>query len=329
MNGNSQQLATTSERLERFVVPTYLCGIGGKAKAVLPRLDALYQRHYGGSRPEVLPFSLFDFDEAEGAATVDGQTHTTAAYLKALPKKPLLDVARRLRRNNAKAIEACEPFRSYVHLPGVRAVDAPGLNLFVQGANLAWRLVHESHVLPELTAKLRHLNPAPNTLECLGRDGIAVASRSVIWVIAGGASTTGPSGLIPILCELKRLKPANTSLFAIVFAPRSYREKTSQRQVKGKAIYRATMTQLLTLFDGDQSFDQPYGLDGYRIQLDEPPFDQLLLVDGSFAGGRRDFDGDELAELIALLLFKCTVGPLGEKLLSLIGDLNRTPEGIQ
>jgi hypothetical protein len=99
--------------------------------------------------------------------------------------------------------------------------------------------------------------------------------------------------------------------------------------VKGKAIYRATMTQVLKLFDGEECFDQPYGVDGYRIQLDAPPFDQLFLVDGSFAGGRRDFESDELADLIALLIFRCTVGPLGEKLLSITGDLNRVTEGIQ
>lgn len=258
MNDNGPQLDISSVIVSRFVLPTYVCGIGGKAKQVLPRVEGLYQQHYNGPRLEVLPFTIFDFDEAHGEATVDGVTYTTESYLKVFPKKPLLDVARKIRRNNPRVLAACAKFQPYVHFPGVRAVDAPGLNLFVQGGNLAWRLLHESDVLPELTAKLRYLNPAPNTLERLTREGIAVANRSVIWVIAGGGSTTGPTGLIPILCELKRHAPANTSVFAVVFAPRSYREKTSQRQVKGKAIYRATMTQLLALFDGEQGFDHQH-----------------------------------------------------------------------
>ncbi len=52
-------------------------------------------------------------------------------------------------------------------------------------------------------------------------------------------------------------------------------------------IYRATMPRLLALFDGEQGFDQPYGVDGYCIQLDEPPFDRPFQVAGSFVSDCR------------------------------------------
>jgi hypothetical protein len=216
-------------------------------------------------------------------------------------------------------------FKPYVALEQVRAVDAPGLNLFVQSGNLAWRLVWEQHVLPELKARLQHLHPAPHTQGALARQGLAVSSRSVIWVVAGGGSTTGPTGLIPMLCEIQRLKPPQTNLFALVFTPDAYRDKTTQHRIKGRAIFRATMEQLLAIYDGED-FDQPYGTDGYRISLHEEPFDQLFLVDGSLMGGRTELGADALADLVALFLFKIAVGSIGERLLSIIGNLNPTTQ---
>ncbi len=64
MNEIHEQTQTGSVLTNQFVVPSYPCGIGGMPKRVLPRLDALLRQHYGGARPEVLPFTLFDFDEA-------------------------------------------------------------------------------------------------------------------------------------------------------------------------------------------------------------------------------------------------------------------------
>jgi len=315
-------LPDRQEGKPRFVIPSAYFGLGGYSKPVFPRLDALFQGHYSFRLP-CLPLTIFDFDEAPAEVTVDGQSFSTQPYLKSLPKKVLLDVTRKLRRHDTKVVAFMERFRPYVALQHVHAVDAPGLNLFMQGGNLVWRLVWETHVLPEIKAQLHHLHPAPHTREELERRGMAVSNRSVIWVIAGGGSTTGPTGLIPMLCELKRLKPPQTNLFAVVFTPRSYRDKTQQHRVKGRAIFRATMEQLLAIYDG-REFDQPYGTDGYRISLNEEPFDQLFLVDGSLSGGRTELKSDELADLVALFLFKLTVGSIGEQFLSIIGNLNPT-----
>jgi hypothetical protein len=300
----------------RFVMPSLYVGLGGYAKAVLPRLDAHFNRHYG-RRPDCLSLTIFDFDEAQ--AEVSG--FSTQGYLRALPKKPLLDFARKIRGQHTPTHAFLQRFRPYVDLAHVHAVEAPGLNLFVQSGNLAWRLVWEHHVLPDLTSKLQQLHPAPNAQGQMERQGLVASPRSAIWVIAGGGSTTGPTGLIPMLCELKRLKPPQTNLFAVVFTPDAYRDKTTQHQVKGRAIFRATLTQLLAIYDG-QEFDQPYGANGHRITLHEAPFDQLFLVDGSLMGGRSNLTTDELAELVALFLSQVAVGPVGERLLGLIGNLN-------
>jgi hypothetical protein len=265
--------------------------------------------------------TIFDFDEALAEVTVENQTFSIQPYLKSLPKKTLLDVARRLRRKNPATSALMKRFEPYVAIDQVRAVEAPGLNLYVQSGNLAWRLVWETHVLPEIRTRLQYLHPAPHEQEQLLRQGLAVSHRSVIWVVAGGASTTGPTGLIPLLCELKRLKPPQSTLFAVIFTPPSYRDKTTQHQLKGRAIFRATMEQLLAIYDG-QDFTQPYGTNGYRISLNEEPFDQLFLVDGSLMGGRKELGTDALADLVALFLFRIAVGPVGERLLGIIGNLN-------
>jgi len=311
---------TPGEGTLRLVMPSAYIGLGGYAKAVFPRLDARLQQHYGG-RPACLPMSIFDFDETQAEVTIDGQGFSTQPYLRALPKKFLLDFARRLQGKQQQTRALQERFEPYVDFAHVHAVDAPGLNLFVQSGNLAWRLVWEQHVLPDLTSKLQQLHPAPHAQGHLARQGLVASPRSAIWVIAGGGSTTGPTGLIPMLCELKRRKPPQTNLFAVVFTPYAYRDKTTQHQVKGRAIFRATMTQLLAIYDG-QEFDQPYGSNGHRIALHEAPFDQLFLVDGSLMGGRTALNTDDMAELVALFLFKVAVGPIGERLLGLIGDLN-------
>jgi hypothetical protein len=311
--------------MTQLVIPSLYIGLGGWPKSIFPRLDAHFYGHYG-SCPDCLPRVIFDFDDASGEVTVGGKTFSTHPYLKALPKKPLVDFARKLRRKDKEAIAFLERFSPYVALEHLRAIETPGLNLHVQNGNFAWRLVWETHVLPELITKLQHLHVPPHDQAQLARQGLAVSNRSVIWVIAGGGSTTGPTGLIPVLCELKRRKPPQTSLFALVLTPRAYRDKDHRHQIKGRAIFRATLQQLLAIYGG-QVFDQPYGLDGYRITLSEEPFDQLFLVDGSLSGGRTDLKATELADLLALLLFKLAVGPVGEKLLgTTMGNLNSEPQ---
>lgn len=316
-NGSTPE--TSREDTLQLVMPTAYIGIGGYAKAVLPRLDARLHQHYG-CQPACLPMALFDFDPAQAEITRDGQAFSTQPYLRALPKKPLLDFARKIRRHDHKTLAFLERFAPFVALAQVQAIEAPGLNLFVQSGNLAWRLVWEQ-VLPDLTRALQQLHPAPHAQGQLAHQGLVASPHSAIWVIAGGGSTTGPTGLIPMLCELQRLKPPETSLFAVLFTPDAYRDKTTQHQVKGRAIFCATMTQLLAIYEG-QEFDQPYGLNGHRIALHEVPFDQLFLVDGSLMGGRTVLTPDALADLVALFLFTVAVGPIGERLLSLIGNLN-------
>lgn len=307
---------------ERFVLPSAYVGLGGQPKGIFPRLDGLVQRHYGGFRPLCLPMVLFDFDPAAAEINIDGMSYSVEPYLKRLPKKILLDYYRKIRRKNKAALDTLENFSGYVRLDDVRAVDAPGLNLFVQGGNLAWRLVWEPYVEPELSRMLREIQPTPQDQAALERKGIQLSRRSAIWVIAGGGTTTGPTGLIPMLCALKARKPAQTSLFGIVFTPPCYRDKTAHHRRKGKAIFRATMEQLLAIFDG-QEFKQPYSPDGHLISLNEEPFDQLFLVDGTLGGGQHELKTEELNELVAFFLYKMAVGPVGERLLgSVMGNLN-------
>jgi hypothetical protein len=324
---NGQAHAAPQEALPRFVLPSAYVGLGGYAKAVFPYLDAFLQQHYGGERLPCLPRVLFDFDPAPAEVSLDGTVYSIESYFKRLPKKVLLDYYRKLRRKKTAEVEALRCFAGYVRLEDVRATDAPGLNLFMQGANLAWRLVWQQYVEPELKRVLQGLHPDPQTRSALERQGIKVSPRSTIWVIAGGGSTTGPSGLIPALCALKARKPPQTNLFAIVFTPPCYRDKTTHHRRKGQAIFRATMEQLLAIFGG-QEFDQPYSTDGYRISLHEEPFDQLFLVDGTMGGGLRELPNEELAQLVALFLSKLAVGPVGERILgTIIGNLNPDVQG--
>lgn len=322
-NFNEGQVhAVRQEVWQRFVLPSAYVGLGGHPKAIFPRLDALLQQHYEGFRPPCLPMALFDFDPAPAEVLLDGTTYSIEPYFRLLPKKVLLDYYRKLRSKKEDAVKALQCFAGYVRLEDVRAIDAPGLNQFMQGANLVWRLVWQRYVEPELTRVLHHLHPAPQMQSALERQGIQVSKRSAIWVVAGGGTTTGPTGLIPMLCALKARKPPQTGLFAIVFTPPCYRDKTIHHRRKGQAIFRATMEQLLAIFNG-QEFDQPYSTDGYRISLNEEPFDQLFLVDGTLSGGLQELQTEELAELVALFLYKLAVGPVGERLLgTIMGNLN-------
>jgi len=317
----SQNNVNTTETIKtsRFVMPTAYIGIGGYPKAVFPTLDRLFHEHYG-FRPGPLQLAIFDFDEAKSESSVNGKKYSIEPYLVPLPKKVLKDVAKKLRRKAELSwIKNLEP---YVALDHVRYAEAPGLNLFVQSGNLAWRLVWESHVLPELKIKLKGLHPVPSELNELERQGFKVSNRSCIWVIAGGGSTTGPTGLIPIVAELKRSKPPETNLFVIVFTPNSYRDKTDAHRTRGRAIFMATMESFIELFNG-RVFDQPYNPSGsYKITLEEDPCDQLFLVDGSLSGGRTELKTEELGELVATYLFKFATGPVGEHQLGIIGNLN-------
>lgn len=302
-----------------FVMPSIYIGIGGYSKAVFPVLDRLFHEHYG-SRPGPLQMAIFDFDEAKAESSADGKKYSIEPYLVSLPKKILKDVAKKLRRKaDLPWIKNLEP---YVALEHVRYAEAPGLNLFPQSGNLAWRLLWQSHVLPELKIKLKGLHPVPQELNELERQGFKVSNRSCIWVAAGGASTTGPTGLIPIVAELKRSKPPETNLFVILFTPNAYRDKSEGHRTRGRAIFMATMESLLSLFNG-RVFDQPYNLSGnYKITLEEDPCDQLFLIDGSLCGGRTELKTEELGDLVAHYLFKFASGPVGEHQLGIIGNLN-------
>lgn len=307
------------ETTKYFVMPTVYIGIGGYSKAVFPTLDKLINEHYG-FRPGPLQMAIFDFDEAKAESSANGKKYSIERYLVSLPKKILRDVARKLRRK--ASIPWSKTLEPYVSLEHVRYAEAPGLNLFPQSGNLAWRLLWESHVLPELKIKLKGLHPVPQELDQLERQGFKVSNRSCIWVIAGGGSTTGPTGLIPIVSELKRNKPPETNLFVIVFTPNSYRDKTDAHRTRGRAIFMATMESLIELFNG-RVFDQPYNPSGsYKITLEEDPCDQLFLVDGSLSGGRTELKTEELGELVANFLFKFASSPLGERALGIIGNLN-------
>ena len=228
--------------------------------------------------------TIFDFDEAGSESSENGKKFSIESYLKPLPKKTLKDVAKKLRRKaDLPWLKNLEP---YVVLDHVRYAEAPGLNLYPQSGNLAWRLVWESHVLPELRIGLKGLHPVPQELNELERRGFKVSNRSCIWVIAGGGSTTGPTGLIPVLAELKRSKPPETNLFAIVFTPNSYRDKTDAHRSRGRAIFMATMESLLGLFNG-QVFDQPYNPSGsYRSRWRRIPAIRFFCLTVPFRGGR-------------------------------------------
>ena len=307
---------------KQLIIPTLIVGLGGYPKAVLPHLDFLFYQYFG-ERPASVDFVIFDFDEANGEISATGRRFTTQPYLIVLPKKALKDIARKLRRKDRnKVIPWIDTLAGYVDLKQVRYVEGPGLNLLMQTANLAWRLVWSEHIVPQLKARLHNLHPSPQELSRLECKGYSISNRSSIFVIAGGGSTTGPSGLLPILVELKRLKPVDSNVFTILFTPGSYRDKTDEHRKRGRAIFRATIHRLIDLFNG-MEFDQPYGRNGYRLRLEGEPLDHLFLIDGSLGGGRAELNTEQLGKLVARLLFKLTTSPLGEKFLGHIGNLNR------
>lgn len=315
------------KQINKFLMPSAFVGIGGYSKPIFPRLDTLFQEHYG-FRPGPLPFVIFDFDEANAEVSLNGRRVSIKPYLVHLPKKTLKDAVRKLRKKNGKAIPFLEIFAGYVDLKKVRYIDAPGLNLAVQSGNLAFRLCWLSHVLPALNSKIRNLHPDPHTINDLQEQGLRVSNRSVIWVIAGGASTTGPCGLIPMLAQLRAIKPPETSLFALVFTPNAYRDKTEEHKSKGRAIFRSTLQQVVEIFNGKE-FCQPYGTNGYQISLSEEPCDQIYLVDSTLNGGRTELKSEEMADLVARFLFRFTVGSVGEHVLGIIGNLNDGLKGGQ
>ncbi len=318
MNNDHTAATSVPGSAMRYVMPSAYFGLGGFAKAVFPRLDALLHNHYG-YRPDPFAFAVFDFDGADATFTSNGTTFSVQPYLNALPRRPFLDVARAIRRNEVSA--NLEHLRSVVRFDYVHPVDGPGMNQMPQNANLAYRLVWASHVVPDLQRKLRQLNPNPRALERLTRERITVSERSVIWVVAGGASTTGPGGLIPLLAEIRRLKPRETNLFAVVFTPGAYHDKSAEHAKRGSAIFRATLEQLIRIHD-DGGFSQRYDTNGHSLVLTEEPFDQIFLVDGSLGGGKSELKTEDLAELVARFLFKFAVGPLGERMLGRIADCN-------
>jgi hypothetical protein len=315
---------TYKENLKHFLVPNTVVGIGGYGKLVLPRLDALYNQYYG-YRPGPANLVTFDFDGSNGEFRSGDSIFSTAPYLNSLPKKPLEDLSKILKKDNAEELAPwIKAFYGYVDFDHVNYVEGPGLNLFMQSANLAWRLVWETHILPALKINLKNLHPAPQALNRLEREeGFKISKRSIIFVVAGGGSTTGPSGLIPILSELKSLKPVDSSLFALIFTPRSYRDKTEKHREKGRAIFNGTMMSLISLFNGKGFDDQPFGKDGrYRIKLVGHPCDHIFLVDGTLSGGRVEMDNDQIGNIVANLIFKLTTSPLGENALGILGNLN-------
>lgn len=317
LQGNNTKATVPTSKF--FVMPSDVVGIGGYAKVVFPTFDRLIQEHYG-FRPGPVRMSIFDFDESKSESTGNGGKYSIEPYLVSLPKKPLKDVAKQLRKK--ADLPWLKNLAPYVAFDQVRYVEAPGLNLFPQSGNLAWRLIWESHVLPELRTGLKGLHPVPQELNELERRGFKVSNRSCIWVVAGGGSTTGPTGLIPMVAELKRSKPPETNLFVILLTPNSYRDKTEAHRSRGRAIFMSTMESLVSLFNG-RVFDQPYSPSGsYKITLEEDPCDQIFLVDGSLSGGRAELKTEELGDLVANYLFRFVTGPVGEHQLGIIGNLN-------
>lgn len=308
----------------KFIIPSYCIGIGGWAKPIFPYLDSLYSQHFG-SRPDQIRFSIYDFDEASARISFNGQTFSIEPYLNSLPKKILKDIVRKIKNGSKDGNLFKEIFKGYVEFDSLSYFDMPGLNLRPQLGNLGWRLLWESHILKDLKSKVQHIHVVPRDSDELARRGIQASKRSLIWVVAGIASTTGPTGLIPVLCEISRLKPPEANVFTLLITPRAYRDKSAQHRERGRAISWATMETLCRVAE-EMDFDQPYGTSGYRIKQADKPFDLCFVVDGSFSSGRSILEADDLARLIALYIFRITTTPLGEELLRIAGNLKTKEE---
>lgn len=309
---------------KKFIIPSYLIGIGGWAKPIFPYLDFLYSQYFG-SRPEQIRLSIYDFDEASSRITFNGQTFSIEPYLISLPKKILKDIIRKIKKRSEDGNFFKEIYKGFIDFDSLRYFDMPGLNLRPQLGNLGWRLLWESHILKDLRSKVQHIHVAPRDSDELAERGIQASKRSLIWVVAGIASTTGPTGLIPILCEISHLKPPEANVFVLLITPRAYRDKSDQHRERGRAISFATMESLCRVAE-NQDFDQPYGTSGYHIKQMDKPFDICFLVDGSFSSGRSTLEADEMARLIALYIFRMTTSPLGEELLRITGNLEAKGE---
>jgi len=310
----------------KFIIPSFYIGIGGWAKPIFPYLDYLYSQHFG-TRPNKIRFSIYDFDEASARISFNGQTFSIESYLNSLPKKILKDIVRKIKNRSQDGNFFREIFKGYVEFDSLNYFDMPGLNLRPQLGNLGWRLIWESHVLKDLKNKVNHIHVTPRDFDELEKKGIQSSRRSLIWVVAGIGSTTGPTGLIPILCEISRRKPPEANVFALLITPLAYRDKSAQHREKGRAICLATMETLCRVAE-KMDFEQPYGTSGYCIKQADKPFDLCFFVDGTFSSGRSTLEADELARLIALYIFRITTSPLGEELLRIAGNL-KTMEKIK
>jgi hypothetical protein len=310
--------------LKKFVIPSCLIGIGGSSKLPFAYTDALYYEEFG-FRPDVVRFTIFDFDEAPAKVTLNGNTFSTEPYTVNLPKKIARDVVKKIKKggNDGKAFR--EKLKGYLDFDSLRWFDTPGLNLCPSLARLAWSLVWESHVLKDLQSKIFHLHVTPRDRDKLAEQGIRPSNRSLIFIIAGLAGTTGPSGIAPMLCEISRLKPPEANVIVILITPKAYRDKSSLQREKGRAICMATV-EVLSKIAIERDFDQPFGTDGYRIVQADKPWDLCLLSDGTFSGGKSILESDELARLIALFIFWTTTSPLGEELLRVAGNLHTKEE---
>jgi len=309
---------------EKFIIPSYCIGIGGWAKPIFPYLDSLYSQHFG-TKPDQIRFSLFDFDEASATIASNGLTFSIDPYFTILPKKVLKDNVTKMEKSGRDGNPIKEKFKGYIDYASLRYFDTPGLNLNPQLGNIGWRFVWESHVLKDLQTKVKHLHVTPRDRDKLERRGIKASNRSLIWVVCGIASTTGPTGLIPFLCEISHRKPPEANVFALLITPLAYRDKSSQHREKGRAICWATMETLCRVAE-KRDFNQPYGISGYRIVQADRPFDLCFVVDGTFSSGRSTLEADELARLIALYIFRITTTPLGEALLRIVGNINTKEE---
>jgi len=306
------------EPITERIIPFALVGAGGVPKPIMAEFSKLLE-----AKPSFPGFRgglVFDFDPAS-VSNGNGKGASIARYLRVLPKKELKQIAAQLRRGGNSRADFQRVFGDYVDLGRIRVMEAPGLNLEMQSASLGWRLVWEQHVRPELRALMDRLHPSPRERDSIETTQYRFSNRSMVWVIAGGASTTGPSGFIPLMAELRQLLPPETTLNGILLTPGAYRDKAHQHRTKGQAIFRATVETLFQIYD-DKFFDEPYGRSGYRISMDQEIFDHLFLIDGTFGGGRFTLSMQETARMVALFLYRTMTTHLAETLLARLGDLH-------
>jgi len=295
--------------MDSILIPSAIIGLGGWAKPVVAHLVYLFTRNFG-FLPEVIRIKLFDTD-SEGCSYESAEI---TPYLKVVDKKILQDICNQIRNGDKEILQKLE---AYVDFNGIYP-EGPGLGLYVQAGNLLWRIVWQE-VVPDLKAVI-NVNPSPQVRTTLEKKGLKIANRANIWVIAGLASSTGASALIPFLVEISSLKAADTQVFVIGFTPTAYEEKSPEQIERGNLIFLGTMEILLKIFE-EGKFNQPYDLNGeYQICLKGPLFDHFFLVDGS-CGGTKPLNKRELASLVANALF-VMITQVGEKALGILTNLN-------